>query len=170
MNTHPQILVLKNLLKLLEQLPQGLYTKRLSVIANGTIGEHVRHIIEFYQCCLNTASDGSLNYSLRKRDNELETDLKKGIHKTKEIIEQLNNTLLSSDLTIVLHTASTSKASSYQKVESSLSRELVYCMDHCIHHQFIIRAALIALHHEHILPENFGVAFSTIEYRDQCVS
>ena len=98
MNTHPQILVLKNLLKLLEQLPQGLYTKRLSVIANGTIGEHVRHIIEFYQCCLNTASDGSLNYSLRKRDNELETDLKKGIHKAKEIIEQLNNTLLSSDL------------------------------------------------------------------------
>ena len=51
MNTHPQILVLKNLQHLLQHIPTKMYIQKTKVLANGTIGEHVRHIIEFYQPC-----------------------------------------------------------------------------------------------------------------------
>lgn len=170
MNTHPQILVLKNLQHLLEHIPTETYIQKTKVLANGTIGEHVRHIIEFYQPCLKASQNNSLNYSLRQRDHELEVDTKKGVRETKKIIKQLEKVLMTVDKKVMLHTASTKEASSYQEVKSSLQRELVYCMDHCIHHQFIIRTALVDMHYEHILPENFGVAFSTLEYRTACAS
>jgi len=170
MNTHPQITVIKNLISLLEQIPIDIYTKKTPILINGTIGEHVRHSIEFYQCCLQSIQNETLNYSLRKRDHELEISTEKGLRESNKILNRVKAALAAEDKAIILYTASTKVADSYKEVASSFSRELVYCMDHCIHHQFIIRTALIALDHEHILPENFGVAFSTLEYRAQCVS
>lgn len=52
-------------------------------------------------------------------------------------------------------------------ISTNYYRELVYNLEHCIHHQALIKVALLQLNHVTI-DENFGVARSTIEYRKQC--
>ena len=53
------------------------------------------------------------------------------------------------------------------RIDSNYFRELLYNLEHCIHHQALIKVAILQLGHLHV-NENFGVARSTIEYRKQC--
>ena len=53
------------------------------------------------------------------------------------------------------------------EIESNYNRELLYNLEHCIHHQALIKVAIIQSATIEI-DENFGVARSTIEYRKQC--
>jgi hypothetical protein len=53
-------------------------------------------------------------------------------------------------------------------IPTNFFRELYYNLDHCIHHQALIKVA-INLSNCIEVDENFGVAKSTIEYRKQCV-
>ena len=55
-------------------------------------------------------------------------------------------------------------------LQSSFFRELNYCMDHCIHHQSLIKIALLEQELIYLVDDNFGVAFSTQNYRKGCVS
>jgi anionic cell wall polymer biosynthesis LytR-Cps2A-Psr (LCP) family protein len=52
-------------------------------------------------------------------------------------------------------------------IESNYNRELLYNLEHCIHHQALIKVAVLQMKYLQI-DENFGVARSTIEYRKQC--
>ena len=52
-------------------------------------------------------------------------------------------------------------------IQSNYERELLYNLEHCIHHQALIKVAIIQSNSVAI-DENFGVARSTIEYRKQC--
>ena len=55
------------------------------------------------------------------------------------------------------------------EIETNYERELLYNLEHSIHHQALIKVALLQLQSVEI-PENFGVAQSTIVYREsQCV-
>jgi uncharacterized damage-inducible protein DinB len=51
-----------------------------------------------------------------------------------------------------------------KNIKSSYQRELLYNLEHSIHHQAIIKVALRTLRSVEI-DENFGVAPSTIRYR-----
>ena len=51
------------------------YASSLSVLFGSSIGMHVRHIIEFYQCLLEGSKSGTVNYDARKRDLLIETDV-----------------------------------------------------------------------------------------------
>ena len=53
-------------------------------------------------------------------------------------------------------------------IESTYYRELVYNIEHCIHHQAIIKIALLQFENK-LINEEFGVANSTIMYRKECV-
>ena len=53
-------------------------------------------------------------------------------------------------------------------IETNYHRELLYNLEHCIHHQALIKVAIIQ-NATIAVDENFGVARSTIEYRNQCV-
>jgi RNA-binding protein YhbY len=52
-------------------------------------------------------------------------------------------------------------------IDTNYNRELLYNLEHCIHHQALIKVAV--LQNDAItIDANFGVARSTIEYRKQC--
>ena len=54
------------------------------------------------------------------------------------------------------------------KVETSFDRELLYAIEHTIHHMAIIKMGIL-LHYPNItIPKNFGVAESTIQYKSSC--
>ena len=151
---------LKELELLLNQLSNEDFTMPCKGLSNSTIGEHTRHIIEMFQCLENQYDNGVVNYDKRNRDYRIQSDTHfalKSIADIKKQLEKENKKLLLEQIVDEeeLH------------IESNYFRELLYNLEHCIHHQALIKVAVLQLEHLQI-DADFGVAPSTIEYRKQC--
>ncbi len=142
---------------LLIQIDDNDYAMRCSQLSNASIGEHTRHIIEMFQCLTNEYKSGIVNYDKRERNKLLETDTNFAVTQ----IELLLSTIDRSNKDLLLQQSSIDEVIS---INTNYYRELVYNLEHCIHHQALIKIGLI-LNFDYQIDENFGVAFSTIEYR-----
>ncbi|WP_395054203.1 DinB family protein [Flavobacterium sp.] len=151
---------LNELSSLLTQLSIEDYTNPCRGLSNATIGEHTRHIIEMFQCLENQYEVGIINYDDRKRDYLIQTDTEFA----KQTIVEVIQTLEKPNKNITLQQVVDGEE---LNIESNYHRELLYNLEHCIHHQALIKVAVLQLEHLEI-DENFGVARSTIEYRKQC--
>ncbi|OXG08653.1 hypothetical protein BC749_106273 [Flavobacterium araucananum] len=152
---------LDELIYLLDQLSDKEYSKSCEALSNATIGEHTRHIIEMFQCLDNGYDSGILNYDNRERNFQIQTETEFA----KQCIIEIKTGLKSENKTLYLEQVIDGLAI---RIQSSYYRELLYNLEHCIHHQALIKVAVMQF--ENILiNENFGVARSTIEYRKQCV-
>ncbi len=89
MNITLHILVLNSLKSLLEELTTPAFNKPNKMLSEASIGQHFRHIIEFYQCCLFESKNGIVNYDLRKRTKVLEEDPNEGIHAIDKVLNVL---------------------------------------------------------------------------------
>lgn len=152
---------LKELSDLLSQFNDGDYTNPCSGLSNATVGEHTRHIIEMFQCLENQYDSGIINYDARNRDYQIQTD----IAFAKETIVAILNQLDKPNRTLQLQQIVDGEE---LLIDSNYHRELLYNLEHCIHHQALIKVAILQMDHIQI-DENFGVARSTIEYKKQCV-
>lgn len=152
---------LQDLVHVLIQLPQeGVYAAPCEALSNATIGQHSRHIIELYQCLLAGYHAGEINYDERKRNDLYETDIAAAIIIVKEIQQQLIQPDKSLKIFCGTHNRSVC-------IESNYYREVLYNLEHCIHHQALIKVALLALKDVQI-GEGFGVAPSTLQHRKPC--
>ncbi len=154
--------ILTQLSSALESLNNEEYTKPLDIFSGASTSQHVRHILEFYLCVIDSDKQ-NINFDVRKRDLSIEQN----IHIAQEKIASISNALdsLSNDTHLLLTASLGSKS---HTVQSSLLRELLYVVEHAVHHMAIIKMGLM-LHFPHIkLKANFGVAESTIAYRDVC--
>jgi uncharacterized damage-inducible protein DinB len=140
-----------------------------SVLLSGaTIGQHVRHILEFYQCLLAAEQTGTVNYDKRKRNLQLETDTDFAQQQIEEIIHSLTKINLIQPIKLEGNYTHVKDANT--SISSTFWRELVYCLEHSIHHQALIKIGLKELNLEQLISENFGVAPATIRYKqEQCV-
>ncbi|WP_166926147.1 DinB family protein [Flavobacterium poyangense] len=152
---------LNELTDLLSQLSDQSYSEPCEALGNSSIGEHIRHILEMFQCLENGYDSGILNYDNRERNKRIQTeiefakqsilDVKLGLKKENKILylEQMIDGLVF-------------------RIMTNYYRELLYNLEHCIHHQALIKVAVLPYGHV-LLDKNFGVARSTIAYRNQCV-
>jgi len=148
--------VLGELSDFLNQLKSEDFADCSPVLRTSSIGQHVRHILELYDCLLSQYELGIVCYDDRKRDKRLETDMDSALAKIKEIRENLKL----EDKEIILKMA---VATDFETIRSSYNRELCYNLEHCIHHQALIKIACNQLDYLS-LPSSFGVAKSTIDY------
>lgn len=152
---------LDELIDLLKQLSNTEYSNPCFQLGNSSIGEHTRHIIEMFQCLENQYESGVITYDSRQRNVLIQTDTNFAIQQ----IVQIQNNLDKENKNIVLK----QNIENYEiQTESNYFRELLYNFEHCIHHQALIKVAVLQFSTIEI-DENFGVARSTIEYRNQCV-
>lgn len=169
MNIATQKKVLNSLKKLLNHLSIQSYTCENPSLFRGSIGAHCRHIIEFYSCCFVQKQGLLINYDLRQRNQELELYPKKAISAIDEVLSLLDSVNLNDNIALHIDNCLNDGNSTPKGVNSSFFRELIYCMDHCIHHQSLIKIALMEQGLIHLVDNNFGVAFSTQIYRNTCV-
>ncbi len=151
---------LKELSDLLSQLTNDDFSCPCHGLSNATIGEHTRHIIELFQCLENQYESGVINYDSRKRDYAIQTcteTAKKAIESISSNLEKPNKKLFLQQMI----------DGEILETESNYNRELLYNLEHCIHHQALIKVAVLQ-NDALTIDENFGVARSTIEYRKQC--
>ncbi|MEO8517166.1 MAG: DinB family protein [Flavobacterium sp.] len=160
MNFHTVKGTLEDLRDLLYQLSDEQYTLPVNYLGNSSVGGHVRHIIELFQCLQDSYDTGLLNYDNRKRDKQIETDPLFAVEVINLIVKSIEKDNRNLSLEQII-------SGDCILIETNYFREVVYNLEHCIHHQALIKVATYQLENIHV-KENFGVAPSTIEYRKQC--
>ncbi len=152
--------VLLQLLQSISSLSFDEYTQKIHLLSNSSIGEHTRHIIELFQQLLEGYGTASIDYDKRKRNIKIQENIDFAVECIANIICVLDKENKPLNLHIELSNFENIIATNYY-------RELMYNLEHCIHHQAIIKIAFLYLEKQE-LAENFGIAKSTIKYRDQC--
>ncbi len=156
--------VFNQLKELLNQLNPQTYTENLPVLNNSSIGQHVRHTLEFFQCLINGASTGIVDYDGRERNHLIETEL---IYTQKKLAEIETTIKTETNLNRPLLLKVRYSEKNHELVESNFMRELVYMIEHSIHHFALIRIG-VQVHFSHIpIDPAFGVAYATIRYKQQ---
>lgn len=145
---------------ILLELPGDCYAKSCSVLSDSSIGQHTRHIIELYLCLINGYEAADVSYDRRERNLKIAEELPLAIEQLSWIQAQLerpnkpirvNYELGGEDICL----------------DSNYHREVMYNLEHTIHHHALIKVGIQHLM-EKQLPESFGVAPSTIQYRKAC--
>lgn len=152
--------------ELLELIDQDTFTKPLDIYHGSTIGQHFRHLIEFYSCLVKGLGVGLVDYSDRDRDPLVETLPSHAAG----ILNQLGESLARHEEGMALAVLTEFTADSREKrqvVSSSFGRELMFAHDHAIHHLAIVKIGLAAALPGLELQHHFGVAPSTIKHRER---
>jgi len=156
---------LRQLHQVISQTGSLQYASSMSILFGSSIGMHVRHIIEFYQCLLQGNSSGTVNYDARKRDLRIENDVDHASEALLDCVETINELDGNADLLLI---TSVDGSETQCHIPTNIFRELTYLIEHSIHHMAIIKMAFNENYSQIEIPENFGVAYSTIKHK-QCV-
>ena len=147
----------------LDQLTTEQYQTPSANLSGSSVGQHTRHIIELFQCLLAGYDKGIVCYDERKRDALIETDPSFAHALLNEIIASIEQDNKEIVLTGVYDETSTEQL----KLTSNYHRELLYNLEHTVHHMALIRVGLKEFNAEPVT-EHFGIASSTIRHRQQC--
>ena len=141
----------------LQVLKTDAYTLPIPIFGNSSIGQHTRHIIEFFSCLLAQQGTGSINYDLRERNTLIETDPQYAHRELQRIAAQLSH--IAPHQVIYLQTMYQT-----QPIATTAERELAYLLEHTVHHLATIRVALQQVAPDLKLPSDFGVAKATVAF------
>ncbi|NCT74114.1 MAG: DinB family protein [Chitinophagaceae bacterium] len=155
----PVTALIYQLITLLENLSDEQYVRKISLLSKASLGQHTRHVIEFFLELEKGYNTGIVNYDSRERDRAIETKR----HFAIETLLYINAGIEKPDKLMTLKTDYESENS----ISTSYHRELLYAMDHTVHHMALLRIGVTIITNLS-LPEDFGVAASTIKYRNQC--
>lgn len=154
---------LQQLMASLHLLSDEQYAKPLNVLSQASIGQHVRHIIEFISCLDEGYDKGEINYDKRNRDKAIENTRLLAVKWLQCIVNGLQKE--NKELTLYINCSTASD--SFLQIPSNYYRELLYNLEHIIHHMAIIRIG-IAETTAIELPEEFGIAPTTLKHRRAC--
>jgi len=139
------------------------YTRPSNILFNATIGQHVRHVIELFQELLKGYESGRINYEKRKRDYAIEANKDVALESMHQVYLQLNRP----DKNFLLEANYDEHSNDTVLISTNYFRELMYNLEHTVHHMALIRVGINEVSSV-LVPETFGVASSTIKYRQAC--
>jgi hypothetical protein len=165
MVVHPSIIlesteILQQLVASIRWIEEGNYTKKNAALKISSVGEHTRHIIESFQELDKGFELGEINYENRPRNAEIENNRFVAITCLETIIAELSKPNKCLKLAFVQN-------GRMIHVDTTYERELLYTIDHCVHHQAIIKILLNSFGVNGI-SDTFGVAKSTLRHKEIC--
>jgi hypothetical protein len=148
----------------LQLLTNTTYKTPNKILGNASIGSHVRHIVEMYECLLLGVTTGLIDYDNRKRNTDIENDKEFAL----ALISSLQKKLAVENMPLTIkHNGNVNENSTAILTQTNYNRELLYNIEHTIHHMALIRIG-IETATDVSLCTSFGYAPSTINYRKQC--
>ena len=156
--------VLTQALTLLDSVDQACYSEVAAPPHSASIGQHFRHVLDHFLCLAEGIPTGQIDYDRRSRARELETDLDAARNRTRELLglfSRLNSSALGDRYTVLYSVGYSSDEA--QEIDTTLAREVAFCVSHAIHHFAIIK--LVCAHFSVHVPDVLGIAPSTLKYR-----
>ena len=151
--------LLDDLASLLLQLSPSVYTAKLLPGVSGSVGEHVRHILDHVAAFAGARQQTVLSYDHRERGTAVEADTGaalRAIMRLKALLGDVTNEHLDRPMTV---SAVLSRGSGPISMRTTRRRELGFVISHTVHHQALI-AVLVAMADGEV-PDAFGLAPTT---------
>ncbi len=136
------------------------YSMPLEILNSSSIGQHTRHIIEFFEAVMEGYDAGSINYDKRRRSLSIERDREEALSR----LSFIEHNLSAEDKHLQLAGKYSSLSDGETVVTTTYYRELIYNLEHMIHHMAIIKIA-IQNSTTVMVPSEFGVAPATLRHQ-----
>lgn len=154
------------IVSLVSEIERQDYARPLEVFNGSTLGQHFRHILEFYRCLIQGAGSGLIDYANRQRDPDIENDPHFARRACQELVTAIAH--LEEDQRIAVKADFSANGENERPiVQSSIGRELMFAYDHAVHHLAIIKIGLQTGFPKLRLDPNLGVAPSTVKFRQE---
>jgi uncharacterized damage-inducible protein DinB len=158
--------ILSQLTDLLHQIREADFVKPAETLSHSTVGQHLRHTLEFFMCLEHGFKKGLINYDKRAHDKLIESDkflALEAIRRISEFVNKLNEKPLKLEVGYDL------EKESYITIDTTATRELVYNIEHAVHHMAIMKIGIKEIASYVELSPDFGIAASTIRYKESSV-
>ncbi len=147
--------------QLLAQFEPQDYRRPLPEFDGSTLGQHFRHILEFFQCLEQGIEHGLVDYAARKRNLLYEEHPGVAAEAFNDFVQLMDDHPLDQLLAVRAEFGGVDRP----VYQSTFGRELLFVYDHAIHHLAIIKIG-IRCHFPGIPIDNdLGVSPSTIKSR-----
>lgn len=154
--------------EVVERLSDLDYLARPSTGVSGSIGAHVRHCVDHVTALLDRTAGGEMTYDDRQRDTALEQNRRLAVETLRRLAGRVREMApRTSDVLITLWTM-LDRRGTRARVRTSLGRELVFVLQHTIHHEAVV--AVLLAGGGRVLPGHFGLAPSTPRNRNEARS
>lgn len=153
--------ILEQCAGLAERIDDGVYTAASKRLAGGTIGKHLRHVVDHFRAAVE-GCEATIDYDHRERQVPMETNRRAALDEVRHVaarMEGLAEEVLERPVRIRVMVSGDGTET---ELSSSLARELHFAMHHAIHHQAMMRS--IAEEFGAALSPEFGMAPSTLNH------
>lgn len=156
--------ILNQLSDIIQQLEEKDFARSSAALGKSTIGQHTRHTLEFFLCLEQGFRKGVVNYDNRAHDKMLEADKFIALN----TINQIRDFIISqkNDQPLKLEVGYQRDSDMCLTIETNYFRELIYNIEHAVHHMAIMKIGLREIAPYVSFPSDFGIAVSTMRHQE----
>jgi len=143
------------------------FVKPSHALSGATMGQHLRHTLEFFICLEEAYDNGTVNYDRRNRDVLMESDKFFALEVIARIEHFVRSQRHNKELTLEVDDEAKESAC---HIGTNYYRELVYNIEHAVHHMAIMKIGLREVAPYVTVPPDFGVAASTVRFRKETMA
>jgi hypothetical protein len=154
--------ILSQLEQVVAQIMDVDFVKPSTALGNVTIGQHLRHTIEFFFCLETGSTRGIVNYDKRAHDEIIEMDRSlalTALERIKDFIDKNNI-----NMPLKLEVGLDRDVENFNVVDTNYLRELIYNIEHAVHHMALMKIGIREVAPYVNVPADFGIAVSTLRY------
>jgi hypothetical protein len=159
--------ILNQLKDVVEQLDEYQFTRPSEALSNSSIGQHLRHTLEFFICLEEGYQSGLINYDKRAHDKTIERDRELALL-TLERIEGFVH-IMNPERPLALEVNYDIAEEHNETLSTTSKRELVYNIEHAVHHMALMKIGIREVAPGIVLPGDFGIAASTLRHQQTSV-
>jgi len=156
--------ILDQLEGVVTQISSEDFAKPSPALSNSTVGQHLRHTVEFFLCLENGFREGIINYDKRAHDRIIETDKFLALTAIRRIKDFVVSTNI--DVALKLDVGYERDSEDCVTIQTNYFRELTYNIEHAVHHMALIKIGVREVASYVRLPQDFGIAVSTIRHNE----
>lgn len=156
--------ILNQLEDVVEQVREEDFGRPSAALSNATVGQHLRHTVEFFICLEQGFEKGLVNYDKRDHDHLIESDKFIAAASIRGIWNFISTQ--GEDKPLQLEVAYERDRENWVTIETNYRRELVYNIEHAVHHMAIMKIGIREVAPYIQLPADFGIAVSTLRYKE----
>jgi len=156
-------IILRQLTSAVEQITEEDFRKPTPAL-NASIGQHLRHTLEFFICLHQGFDPGIVNYDKREHNKDIENNKFIALDQLYQVREFIQNS--ESDRPLKLEVGYQPDSDESVTISSNFLRELVYNIEHAVHHMALMKIGIKEVAPYISLPSEFGIAISTLRYKE----